>query len=271
MVGVRRLCDEIFGDIETVLLFSPTPPLYDSLITDKNDIEVVVISPENSVGSKQFVELPINFANITQRVRYGVTGAIDQGWIDTEESLLCATQLFNGTVDTLIHIQGAQANNSNTYNLIVRSRADHTVIGKAIRLALDLGKKGQKGGPVGALFVVGHAGQVMQKSRSLSYNPFERSHVHLGDPIIDIMVREFSELDGAFIISDTGKIVSCYRYLESAIDTIDIPKGLGTRHNAAAAITQETEAVTIVLSESDGLVRAFKQGKLSLELDPDEY
>jgi DNA integrity scanning protein DisA with diadenylate cyclase activity len=40
---------------------------------------------------------------------------------------------------------------------------------------------------------------------------------------------------------------------------------------SAAAITAETEATSIVLSESDGLVRAFKRGALIMEIDPDRY
>ena len=40
---------------------------------------------------------------------------------------------------------------------------------------------------------------------------------------------------------------------------------------AGAAITRDTNATAIVLSESDGLVRAFKGGQIILEIDPEEY
>jgi DNA integrity scanning protein DisA with diadenylate cyclase activity len=40
---------------------------------------------------------------------------------------------------------------------------------------------------------------------------------------------------------------------------------------AGGAITRDTNATTIVLSESDGLVRAFKGGKMILEIDPEDY
>ena len=50
----------------------------------------------------------------------------------------------------------------------------------------------------------------MNSSRSLSYNPFDQFHVHAGDPIVSVMLKEFSRLDGAFVISDAGKIVSTY-------------------------------------------------------------
>lgn len=111
----------------------------------------------------------------------------------------------------------------------------------------------------------------MNSSRSLSYNPFDQSHVHVGDPLVDVMLKEFSRLDGAFIISDAGKVVSAYQYLEPSITDLEIPKGLGTRHSAAAAITSETDAVTIVLSEGDGHVRGFKNGDLVFNIDPKKY
>ena len=111
----------------------------------------------------------------------------------------------------------------------------------------------------------------MNKSRPLSYNPFEKSHVHVGDAIVNVMIKEFTRLDGAFVISDSGKIVSAYRYLEPAAEGVDIPKGLGARHMAGGAITRDTNAITIVLSESDGMVRAFKAGEIVLEVDPEEY
>jgi DNA integrity scanning protein DisA with diadenylate cyclase activity len=40
---------------------------------------------------------------------------------------------------------------------------------------------------------------------------------------------------------------------------------------AGGAITRDTNATAIVLSESDGLVRAFKGGKIVLEVDPEDY
>jgi DNA integrity scanning protein DisA with diadenylate cyclase activity len=171
----------------------------------------------------------------------------------------------------MVRVNTSEFVRSGVYSLFTDSRADPSVIRSVLEVVIELGKKGQKGKPVGALFVVGDAGKVMNKSRSLSYNPFEKSHVHVGDPIVNVMLKEFSRLDGAFVISDSGKIVSAYRYLEPGAEGVDIPKGLGTRHMAAAAISRETNAVSVVLSESDGLVRAFVGGEIVLELDPEDY
>ncbi|MFB6104319.1 MAG: diadenylate cyclase DacZ [Halobacteriaceae archaeon] len=259
----------VVDDVDALLLFSPSSGYLDS--TGEVDVPLIVVAPENSVGADHFVELPLSFNNVKERIRFGVEGALAAGHLDEGDDVAAATSLFVDDVDTLSRVQATESVRSGIYDLFVNSRADPGVIRDVFNVAIDLGKQGQKGQPVGALFVVGDAGKVMNKSRSLSYNPFEKSHVHVGDPIVNVMLKEFSRLDGAFVISDEGKIVSAYRYLEPSAEGVDIPKGLGARHMAAGAITRDTNAVAVALSESDGLVRAFKGGELILELDPEEY
>ena len=110
----------------------------------------------------------------------------------------------------------------------------------------------------------------MQRSSQITYNPFERSYVTINDAGVQNMIREFSRLDGAFIISGEGKILAASRYLESGKDGLSLPKGLGARHISAAWITKITDAVAVVLSESDNMIRVFKNGELVWLVDPDE-
>jgi len=195
---------------------------------------------------------------------------MDAELVSEGDEVVCIASVFDGGSDAVIRVTVDETVHTGIYDLFVNSRAEPSVIRDVFEVAIELGQKGQKGKPVGALFVVGDAGKVMNKSRPLSYNPFEKSHVHVGDPIVNVMLKEFSRLDGAFVVSDSGKIVSAYRYLEPGAEGVDIPKGLGARHMAGGAITRDTNATAIVLSESDGLVRAFKAGELVLEIDPEE-
>ncbi len=269
MSQLGDLLDDIVSDIDSAFLFSPSGSLYETF--RETDEPVVVVGTSNAVGADQYVELPIEFESIRERIRFGVEGALENGFVEEGDQIACALALFSDDIDTVTRIRAGEFERSGVYNLFVNSRADPDVIRNVLEVAIELGKKGQKGKRVGALFVVGDAGKVMNKSRPLSYNPFEKSHVHVGDPIVDVMLKEFSRLDGAFVISDSGKIVSAYRYLEPAAEGVDIPKGLGARHMAAGAITRDTNAVAVVLSESDGMVRAFSGGEIILELDPEEY
>jgi DNA integrity scanning protein DisA with diadenylate cyclase activity len=269
MSDLRDLVGDMVDDVDGVLLFSPSGSYYERVA--EADVPLVVVAGENAVDAEAFVDLPLEFADVAERIRFGLEGAIEQGHVEEGSTVVCAVKTFDEDIDSLIRVRAGEFSRSGVYELFAESRAEAAVIRDVLEVAIDLGKKGQKGEPVGALFVVGDAGKVMNKSRPLSYNPFEKSHVHVGDPIVNVMLKEFSRLDGAFIISDSGKIVSSYRYLEPSAEGVDIPKGLGARHMAAGAITRDTNAVAIALSESDGLVRAFRGGELVLEIDPEDY
>ncbi|WP_299237018.1 diadenylate cyclase DacZ [Natronomonas sp.] len=269
MSQLGGLFDDVVSDVDDVFLFSPSGSLYQRSV--EADVPTVVVGTDNGVGADRYVELPLEFENVRERVRFGVEGGLDNGFIEEGDQVACALGLFVEDIDTVTRVRAGEFERSGVYQLFVNSRAEPAVIRNVLEVAIELGKKGQKGKRVGALFVVGDAGKVMNSSRPLSYNPFEKSHVHVGDPIVDVMLKEFSRLDGAFVISDAGKIVSAYRYLEPAAEGVDIPKGLGARHMAAGAITRDTNAVAVVLSESDGLVRAFSGGEIILELDPEAY
>lgn len=260
---IEEVVGEFAQDAETVLMFSSDSALTNNL--KGTDADVITVAENGDVL------LPLEFDRFEDRVRFGIEGALDNELIQDGDHVLCVDTVFDGGADTIARVVASDSMRSGLYDLFINSKADPSVIRDVVQLSIELGKKGQKGEPIGALFVVGDAGKVMERSRELSYNPFEKSHVHVGDPIVNVMLKEFSRLDGAFVISDSGKIVSAYRYLEADAEGIDIPKGLGTRHMAAAGITRETNAVAVVLSESDKMVRVFKGGRLVLELDPEEY
>jgi DNA integrity scanning protein DisA with diadenylate cyclase activity len=269
MADLSELLADIVGDVDGLFLFSPTASEYEEAAAHE-DLQIIVVDTENAVEAAQFVEVPLEFDDVTDYIHFALEGAMDRDLVEPGDDFGAVNSLFDDERDMIARVRVEEGTHG-IYDLFTDSRADPDVIRDTFDVAVELGKKGQKGKPVGALFVVGDAGNVMNKSRPLSYNPFEKSHVHVGDPIVNVMLKEFSRLDGAFVVSDSGKIVSAYRYLEPSAEGVDIPQGPGARHMAAGAITRDTGAVAVVLSESDGLVRAFKGGDLILELDPEEY
>jgi len=62
-------------------------------------------------------------------------------------------------------------------------------------------------------------------------------------------------------------LITAGRHLNAALEEEDMPKGLGSRHVAAAGITSLTNAIAIVISESAGTVRIFKKGKVFMEIE----
>jgi len=74
--------------------------------------------------------------------------------------------------------------------------------------------------------------------------------------------------DGAVIIS-RGKIAAAQCFLPLTVNP-RLEKVLGTRHRAALGLTEETDAVVIVLSEETGKVSLACEGKLYSRLQADE-
>ncbi len=70
--------------------------------------------------------------------------------------------------------------------------------------------------------------------------------------------------DGAMIISD-DRITAAACILPVSHNT-DIPKSLGLRHRSALGISQETDAIAIIVSEETGNISVAQNGKFRLRL-----
>jgi len=146
-------------------------------------------------------------------------------------------------------------------------RADLRVIESVLQIASEIAREGREKGHVGALFVIGDTERVLQVSRQVVINPFQghpESVRDILDPATWETAKEFSQIDGAFVVRDKGLIEAAGRYIEVK-QPVSLPSGLGGRHLAAAAVTKETKAVAIVVSET-GVVRLFKDGEILLRI-----
>lgn len=139
-----------------------------------------------------------------------------------------------------------------------------------LNLSIELAHKGREGKMVGTIFVVGDHEKVMQLSKQMIMNPFkgyEEEDRNILSDLLKETIREFSAMDGAFVIADDGTVLAAGRYLGAATDESNLPRGLGSRHIAAAGITGLTNAVAFVISESSGDVRIFKDGKIIMHIE----
>ena len=115
-----------------------------------------------------------------------------------------------------------------------------------LTLAGELGVEGREGRPVGTLFVIGDSDRVLAQSHQLVINPFHgypENERNILDPRLEETIKEFSAIDGAFIVRGDGVILAAGRYLapRGKLDP-PLPHGLGTRHEAAASITAMSQA-----------------------------
>ncbi len=137
------------------------------------------------------------------------------------------------------------------------------VLERVIGIATELAVEGREGRPVGCLFVVGDSAKVERSSKPLVLNPFHgyrEEDRNILNPFMDETIKEFSSIDGAFIIRGDGVVETAGSLLQAADYTHALPSGLGTRHAAAAAISIAAECIAIVVSSSTGQVTLFRRG-----------
>jgi diadenylate cyclase len=145
------------------------------------------------------------------------------------------------------------------------------VLEETVSLAVEIAREGREGRKIGTLFVVGDSGEVIKRSKPLILDPL---HGHpdeskqIENPDMRETIKELAQLDGAFLVSNAGVVLSAARYIDAASDSLDLPLGLGSRHMAGASISLHTNAVAVVVSESS-MVRMFDDGELVSEIVPE--
>lgn len=140
-----------------------------------------------------------------------------------------------------------------------------------IQLAVEIAREGREGRRIGTLFAFGDADAVLAQSRPLILDPLaghSDKAKHITNPNLRGTIKELAQLDGAFVISDDGVVVSACRYLNAVASDVVLPYGMASRHLAAASISKSTGTVAIVVSESS-MVRVFDDGKLIAEIIPE--
>ncbi|HVJ86018.1 MAG TPA: diadenylate cyclase [Caulifigura sp.] len=142
---------------------------------------------------------------------------------------------------------------------------------RVVDLAVEIGREGREGKPVGTLFVVGNHRKILAMSHEGVHDPFrgyQKKDRAVSNPRVRESVKELAQIDGAFIISSDGYVISAGRILDAKSEGLTLSKGLGARHWAAAAISKSTDAVAIAVSESTGTVRIFQGGAVVLRIEP---
>jgi DNA integrity scanning protein DisA with diadenylate cyclase activity len=140
-----------------------------------------------------------------------------------------------------------------------------------VDLAIDIGREGREGKPIGTLMVVGDTRKVMSLSRVIGFDPvkgYSRPERNLRDKRVRESIKEIAKLDGAIIVHQDGTVEAAARFLSVQAEGITLSKGLGSRHWTAAAVSKRTRAIAVVVSESSGVVRVFQNGEVVLHIAP---
>ena len=119
-------------------------------------------------------------------------------------------------------------------------------------------------------------GAIIVFERNIGLTDTTRSAVSLDARVDSLLIQSIfypnSPLhDCAVVIGKNNRIVAAHAVLPLAEEDFFVNgKRLGTRHRAAVGISQETDAVAVVVSEETGLISIAKKGRLIRGLKPDE-
>jgi len=247
------------GADSKVVVFMESPPSWVKENLSSSGITAVLLGPAFDV-EPGIIRLPIP-SNLDIESSLNLVSAflIEHGIVREGESFVYVTSTSVGLKSAVRNALAA----GGFFSQVGR------VVQRLLEIAIELSVEGREGYPVGTIFVVGDVKNVLRHSHSMLPNPFRGHKINVLDNNSREVIKEFAQLDGAFIISSTGRINSAGIYLDVDPKSLDLklPPGLGSRHIAAAGITKLTKAVSISLSES-GTIRVFKKGVMLLEYNP---
>lgn len=138
-------------------------------------------------------------------------------------------------------------------------RFSDKTINEIVRAAVEMGKA-----KTGALIVV---------EQNTSLAEYERTGIEVdgivtSQLLINIFEHNTPLHDGAVIIRGNRVTwATCYLPLS---DNMRLSKDLGTRHRAGVGISEETDSLTVIVSEETGRISVAYEGKLDRNVDAQE-
>ena len=105
---------------------------------------------------------------------------------------------------------------------------DPDVLESLIGLAVEIAREGREGRRVGTLFTLGDEKAVLAKSRPLILDPLlghPESSRHVTNLNLRGTIKELAQLDGGFVVSREGTVLSACRYLDAVATQVDVPVG----------------------------------------------
>ncbi len=141
---------------------------------------------------------------------------------------------------------------------IVKELISDQSINELVRACFEMGRE-----RTGALVVL---------EREISLAEYSRTGIPVDGVVtaqllINIFEKNTPLHDGAVIIrNDRVETATCYLPLSN---NMELSKALGTRHRAGIGITEESDAVTLIVSEETGRVSVAKGGQLMQDVNQD--
>lgn len=279
LLAVARQMTES-GEAEGILLLLEGPTEWSRLkgLVGKGKMVVAANTSEDLAGAKEVglpaVRLDMPDSPIYERLTQSVLEAVADDLLTPGCSVIALYSGFDAdTIDSLSVINlDEHLNRLSGRDLRqLETRVPLDTLKIVVDLAVEIGRDGREGKPVGTLFVVGDSRKVLACSRPTGFDPvrgYNRKERNLDDPRVREGIKEIAQMDGAIIVSADGVVEASCRYLDCSAADVTLSKGLGARHWAAAAISRATNAVAVTVSQTNGTVRIFQNGEVVLRIEP---
>lgn len=246
--------------------------------TGKQHVLVASDRPSYLAKAEEFgfdtIELNIPDSPVYERLTQSLLEAVAEDLIAPQSCIVALYSGFEaGTIDSISVIRLDEHLGRLTVHDLrqLDTKIPTETLKTAVDLAVAIGREGREGKPVGTLFVVGEHRKVLKHCHPLGFDPvrgYGPNERLLTDNKVRESIKEIAQLDGALIVSSDGTVVAACQYVSAPAAEISLSKGLGARHWAAAAISRETKAIAITVSESNGTVRLFQNGEVMLRIEP---
>ena len=229
--------------------------------------------PETESGI-EFVHVGMFDAPVYERLTQAVLEAVADDFFSPGSQVVALYAGFDAdTIDSISVINLDEHLNRLTGRDLrqLETRVPLDTLKMVVDVAVEIGREGREGKPVGTLFVVGDARKVLASSHPAGFDPvrgYSRKERNLGEARVREGIKEIAQMDGAIIVSADGTVEAACRYLDCSAADVTLSKGLGARHWAAAAVSRATNAVAVTVSESNGTVRIFQNGEVVLRIEP---
>ncbi|MFW6286058.1 MAG: DNA integrity scanning protein DisA nucleotide-binding domain protein [Nanoarchaeota archaeon] len=241
-----------------------------NLETDKIEtLDIIITCLENNITN--FLEVENDFNIDTEsKLKNILLSAIDLKYLKKDSVVLF---IFDKSISNNLSFGILVLEVSKVLYRIARFKLtefmdNEKVLEEVLQICEEIRKEGREGKNIGTLFLIGNEEELQPFLRPLILNPFYGYPENFRDLLNNDLretIKEYAQLDGAFIINNKGIVLSAGTYID--VDTKNVKKyyGWGTKHLAAVAITSQTKSIGVLISESGNLIKLFKNGKLILK------
>lgn len=228
----------------------------------------VLLGQSTIKNSTAVINVNSSATNWLGELRSAILIGLTRGVIGYDEKICCiGGSAQSDMLDTLfvIDVQKEFRSIFTSKTKLLPDNIRPEVLERVLEIASELAYEGREGKPVGCMFVVGDDAKLANFTKPLVMNPFygyAEEDRNILNPFMDETIKEFSQIDGAFVIRGDGVIQSAGTLLHTPDHNIVMPSGFGTRHAAGAAISLAAGCLAIVVSESTHRVTLFQNGQM---------